>query len=69
MYNPEGASTRNQRVVGESTRNECGLLRPVRFLSLRRFARGPGSCVMRSFGVADRDPNETLFYFEYVRAR
>lgn len=27
------------------------------------------SCVMHSLGVADRDPEETLFYFEHVRAR
>ncbi len=28
-----------------------------------------GSCVMHSLGVADRDPEETLFYFEHARAR
>lgn len=27
------------------------------------------SCVMRSLGVADRDPEETLFYYEHVKAR
>lgn len=27
------------------------------------------SCVMHSFGFADRDPQETLFYYEQIRAR
>eukprot|EP00903_Cladosiphon_okamuranus_P015923 g14708.t1 len=37
------------------------------FLAHRQLALG--SCVMRSLGVADRDPEETLFYFEHARAR
>lgn len=27
------------------------------------------SCAMRPFGFADRDPEETLFYYEHVSAR
>ena len=54
-------------VVVEMRQHHCSSLYVNPSISRVDFA--PSSCVMRSLGVADRDPEETLFYYEHIKAR